>query len=208
MVDNYIKVLFIALCFIIALCSFWLCHSRRDWAYLAAAMGLTLVSDYFLVLTNNHTAGVFVFCFVHIIYILRVSEDREKSIAQIAAVIFVGMFVFALFIFVPMLPYVHPIIVLTMVYTVLFIRDIIAHIRYYQCKRTEALPVINRRIMLAGLLLFALCDIHVLMFNLPHYFPVSPAIGMWGRMWIWVFYAPSQLLLSMSAVRWRTGPSD
>jgi len=200
MIDNYIKVLFIALCFIIALCSYWFCHSKRDWAYLTGAMGLTLVSDYFLVLTNNHSTGVFVFCFVHILYILRVSDNREKSAAQIATTIFIGAVVFAAFVFVPMLPFLHPIIVLTLVYTALFIQDIIAHIKYYKSKKEEALPIVNRRIMLAGLILFALCDIHVLMFNLPHYLPVSPAIGMWGRMWIWVFYAPSQLLLSISAV--------
>ena len=95
MIDNYIKVLFIALCFIIALCSYWFCHSKRDWSYLSAAMGLTLVSDYFLVLTNHHSAGVFVFCFVHILYILRVSDNREESIITIGATIFCGGLVFA-----------------------------------------------------------------------------------------------------------------
>ena len=203
MIDNYVKVLFIALCFIIALCSYWFCYSRRDWVYLATAMGLTLVSDYFLVLTNNHSIGVFVFCFVHITYILRVSDNLERSTAKIAAVVFVGGFVFAVFSFVPMLPHIDPLIIFTMIYTALFIQDITAHIKYYKSKEAGVLPMTNRRIMLAGIILFALCDIHVLMFNLPHYLPVSPAIGAWGRMWIWVFYTPAQLLLSVSGVRWK-----
>ena len=206
MIDNYIKVLFIALCFVVALCSYWFCHSKRDWAYLAAAMGFTLVSDYFLLLTNKYSTGVFVFCFVHVMYILRVSDNREKSAVGIAATIFFGGLLFAIFTFVHVLPPLNPLIVIAMVYTALFIQDIIAHIRYYKRNGEDALPIVNRRIMLAGIILFALCDIHVLMFNLPNYLLVPPAIGIWGRMWIWVFYTPAQLLLSISGVRWNTKP--
>ena len=202
MIDNYVKFFFIALCFSIALCSYWFCRSKKDWAYLAAAMGFTMVSDYFLVLAHNYRAGVFVFCFVHIAYILRVSgwaatgNHLEKSLSKIGAIICGGGLIFVVFAFVPALPWVDPLIVLAIVYASLFAQNFADHIRYYR----QGGP--NRKIMLTGLILFILCDIHVMLFNLPNFLPVPPEIGLWGWRWIWVFYAPSQLLLSVSAVRW------
>ena len=163
-------------------------------------MGFTLASDYFLVLANNHRVGVFVFCFVHMIYILRVSDHWEKSIVKIGATISGGGLIFAIFIFVPALPPLDPIIAFALVYAALFIQNIIAHIKY-SCRGRQEL-IINRRLMLAGIILFALCDIHVLLFNLPYYLPVPAIVGTWGLIWIWVFYAPSQLLLSISAIKW------
>ena len=163
---------------------------------MAVAMGFTVVSDYFLVLANNHITGVFTFCFVHIVYILRVSENRQKSKAYIAATVCGGGLLLAV------LPQPRLLIILAMVYAALFIQNLFAHIIYCRSRNGDALPMINRRIMLAGLILFALCDIHVLMFNLHYFLPVPPEIGLWGRAWIWVFYMPSQLLLGVSSVRW------
>lgn len=167
-------------------------------------MGFTVASDFLLVVLNNYRAGVFVFCFVHITYILRVSRsiygEREKSIMQIAAIICGGMLTFAVFAFIPSLPPVDPLIIFAVVYAALFTLNFICHIKYFRRRGP------NRNIMLFGLILFILCDIHVLMFNLPLYIYVPPEIGIWGRTWIWVYYTPSQLLLSVSAVRW-TGTS-
>ena len=200
MIDNYIKFSIIALCFIVAIGSYRFCYSKRDWAFLAAAMGFTLASDYFLVLVHNYRAGVFVFCFVHMIYILRVSDNWEKSLMKIGATILGGWLAFVIFAFIPALPILDTLIVFAVVYAALFIQNIVAHIKLYQ--RDSGFPMVNRRLMLAGMILFALCDIHVLMFNLPRFIPISPAIAAWGYAWMWVFYAPSQLLLSISAVKW------
>ena len=161
-------------------------------------MGFTLVSDYFLVLIHNNLVGVFTFCFVHITYIFRVSNDRRQSLEWVLAPFLAGgFFYFVLGASVPLIG------ILAVIYGTLFGVNIAEHIKYYRSAKADALPMTNRRIMLAGLILFALCDIHVLMFNLPHYLPQVPqAVGEWGRMWIWVFYAPSQLLLAVSAARW------
>ena len=172
--------------------SFRLCHSRKDWAFLTAAMGFTLVSDFFLVITHDYRFGVFTFCFAHMAYILRVSDDKVMSLMRIGAAMIGGGLVFIV-----VRP--DPLIVFAVVYAALFVQNFFGHIKYY---RNGILPIVNRRLMLAGIILFALCDIHVLMLNLPHFLPVPPEIGLWGGMWIWMFYAPSQILLSISAVRW------
>ena len=192
MIDNYIKFAFIGLCFLIALCSYWFCYSKRDWAYLVSAMGFTLTADFFLVIRHSYHVGVLVFCFVHMAYIMRVrGESPSYSKFSVAIAFMIGILIG---IFLPALGF--PLLVrLATLYAFLFAVNIIAHIKYYRRGGH------NRRIMLAGLILFALCDIHVMLFNLPHFLPVPHEIALWGQRWIWVYYAPSQLLLSVSAAR-------
>ncbi|MCL1885103.1 MAG: lysoplasmalogenase family protein [Defluviitaleaceae bacterium] len=63
-------------------------------------------------------------------------------------------------------------------------------------------PRFNYVLVMAGLSLFALCDINVMLFNLSRYlgvsFHFSPAFTL-----IWVFYLPSQFLLAISSFRIR-----
>lgn len=214
MADHYIKFSFIALCFLITLGSYRFCISKKDWAYLTAALGMTLVSDFFLVLAGNYPAGVFTFCFVHISYILRVTRinhtERKRNLIRIGITVLCGCFIYT-FLYVvltqtavfPGTNLFQPLLILAGVYAALFLQNLIAHIKYYRDNGPDSLPLINRRIMLLGLILFALCDIHVMLFNLPNFLPVPERIGLWGLRWIWIYYAPSQLLLSISAVRWK-----
>ena len=185
---------FIVLCFIIALVSYFFCHSKKDWRYLATAMGFTAVSDYYLVLVNIHRIGLFTFCFVHMIYILRVSENKKKSIQRILITVLAGVLLYVLFFDIVLIP-------IAIVYAALFVQNLAAHIKYY--RNGEALPGINRGIMLIGLILFALCDINVLMFNLPRFIEFPQELANLGHRLIWFFYGPSQLLLGVSA--WRFG---
>ena len=198
MTDVYVKFSYIVLCFIIALFSYWFCRSRKDWAFLAVAMGFTMMSDFFLLIVGNYTIGVFTFCLVHIAYIMRVSTLRQKRLEQILSIISGGGLAFFAFLFIPILPPVDPLLIIAFVYACLFVLNFICHIGYFREKGP------GRKIMLAGLILFALCDIHVLMFNLHRFVSVPPEIALWGRMWIWVFYAPSQLLLAISGVKWKS----
>jgi len=194
MTENYIKFAYICLCFLIALGSYWFCRSKKDWAWLSVAMGFTLISDYFLVIARNYPFGVFTFCFVHMLYIYRVTPDSKKTrLFGFAVAVLINVLVFLV-----TLRYVPALIAYSAIYATLFSINLIVHIKYYR----NGGP--NRHIMLLGLILFALCDIHVLMFNLPQFVPaISPEIGVWGLRWIWFFYAPSQMLLSLSAVKWR-----
>jgi len=182
-----VKFAIIFVCFIIVIASYFFCYSKKDWRYLAVAMSFTLISDYFLVLVNNHRVGVFTFCFVHIAYILRVSENKTKSIIYILVTI-VGGTLLAFFVD-------DILIALTAVYAALFVQNLI--VNFYQ----NRLP--NRKIILIGLVLFALCDINVLMFNLPNFINFPQSIANTALSLIWIFYAPAQVLLAFSAVAFR-----
>ena len=148
-------------------------------------MAFTLLADYFLVLHDLHLPGVIVFCFAHVAYILRVANDRLRPFGIYASVlialIFIGVWLGL-----------DGIFIAAGVYATLFITNIYVNARY----RTH-----NHALVLTGLLLFAACDICVLIFNLPVYMNAP----VWLRQihpLIFVFYVPSQALLALSAVRW------
>ena len=182
-----IKFTIIAVCFAIAMISYFFCYSKKDWRYLAVAMGFTLISDYFLVIAHNYRVGVFTFCFVHIAYILRVSENKTKSIIYILAIILAGA-ILTLFVD-------DILIALAAVYAALFVQNLLTNL----CQN----HLHNRRIILVGLILFVLCDINVLMLNLPNFMNFPKSMANIAHSLIWLFYAPAQVLLAFSAIDFR-----
>lgn len=171
-----------------ALASFFICWSRRDWFWLTIALACTLGADYFLILHDRHLPGVAVFCFAHVAYILRAVTSKpgfNRRFISKVPILITGLVAIAMALF-----WLDTIYVVTAIYGALFIANIIISARY--------LPR-NRGLAITGLLLFAACDICVLIFNMPAYLGAP----IWLRdiyPMIWVFYLPSQALLSISAV--------
>jgi hypothetical protein len=144
-------------------------------------MAFTLAADFFLVLRGAHTAGVAVFCFVHICYMCR------KLGAQRVAYLFIPVAVLT-----TILAANGWIIALAALYATLFAANITIHTIY----RTHGH---SGNLILAALILFALCDISVMLYNLPHY-TGAPIVLRRAYPLIWLFYVPSQAMLAVSAV--------
>jgi len=177
-----LKFVFVAVCFAIAAVSFFFCRNKKDWLWLTLGLLFTVAADYFLVIHNRHLPGVAVFSFVHMCYILRVLQPKARKLALfivpfLAGAIFIAFMNEAL-------------LVLAGIYAGLFALNIAINIKF--CK-------INKPLVLTGLVLFMLCDINVMLFNLPRELGVSIYFP-WAFTLIWVFYLPSQLLLAVSAV--------
>jgi len=203
--------LFVAACFVIALLSFFVCHSRRDWFWLVMAMAFTLAADYFLILHDRHRIGVAVFCFAHVAYILRAKTAQYEcnrlgvlacSTSQKRGNRFINThFMYVDYALRPYLVMTAILILVatlwfggvytaTVLYALLFVSNIYLSARHIQH---------NRVLVMAGLLLFAACDICVMLFNLPVYLGAP----LWLRQinpLIWMFYLPSQVLLAVSAI--------
>ena len=214
-----LKFAFIAACCGVALATYFICGSKRDWFWLNLGMAFTLAADYFLVLHNRHLIGVAVFCFAHGAYIMRtVTAARDKSEPTLTGKrkIFGGTWqvCFLILLAIPaytalsiLLPIglhevntrfavtraITGIYVIAALYATLFIVNICVSARHIRH---------NRRLIVTGLLLFAACDICVLIFNLPHYFGAPAGLTRVFPL-IWVFYLPSQVLLALSAVKWQ-----
>ncbi|MCL2403997.1 MAG: hypothetical protein FWC92_00480 [Defluviitaleaceae bacterium] len=181
-----LKFIFVVLCLVVALVSYFTCRSKKDWLWLVLALAATVGADYFLVLHNIHLMGVAVFCFAHMAYIMRAVYDTDTSdrcrlwrCLPLAVVPVVGLaFVLA------------NIYLVAGVYAALFITNIYVSARYVRH---------NRVLVIAGLLLFAACDLCVFLFNLPFYMGAPSWLTSIFPL-IWVFYLPSQALLAVSAV--------
>lgn len=190
--SSQFKFLFVAGCLVFAIISGRWSWSRKDWAWLVGALFFTLLADYFLVLRVEHLLGVAAFCFAHVCYIFRVLEFRRWLVWAFFG--FLAVWAAALFF--------GSVVVLAGIYACLFGLNIFVNFR---AKR----PRVNYCLVLVGLILFVLCDLNVMLYNLPKYMGMG-GIFKGAYTMIWIFYLPSQALLAASAVRWgfRRSPDD
>ncbi len=182
---EYLKFGWIVFCFLLAVLTRLRCAEKRDWAFLTAGLGFTVMADYFLILYNRQTVGIFVFAFAHAAYILRTGSVSRIWLLSAPAVIAAGIFGGNL------------LLAVTAAYTLLFFINIAAHVLFF--KRSARLPRVNRALALAGVLLFAACDVNVVLYNLHYYVPAALPIRRAAYVLLWIFYLPSQFLLAVSA---------
>ena len=245
-----LKFAFVVGCLVVAVGSFFFCHSKRDWACLVGGLTFTVIADFFLVLHNLHLIGVTVFCFAHVCYLMRgtssffagqannTANRFTKPLAFIIVftlmagiAIFIDSVIFAAILYAGIFGANLTVNVYTLrlpesyapnlsekqgVTKLSLSNDIIqsmppsaaVEIGWHEnllrkCFTLPRIPKINRRIILTGLILFALCDICVLLFNLPQYFGAPNFFHRILPM-IWVFYLPSQALIAVSALKFKS----
>ena len=190
-----LRFLYIGLCFFISILSFSRCLSKRDYVWLITAMLFTLISDYSLLISNNETLGVATFCLVHVSYLLRFHNQphlKEKLI--LLSTIFLASLIFGelklSFVF---------------LYAALLFLSLSSAYRVYKLK---TYPPFNRKLIFCGMILFFLCDFCVFLYQLQNYlqnfhFNIE-IVSSFAVLFIWVFYTPAQLLLSISGYRYNT----
>lgn len=185
---NIIKVSLIFIFFIISLAGKDYI-SQKEKNIQSLALFLTFISDIFLVILNWQAIGVFVFIFVQICYSIKI--EVNKRLFFIYPIIFILIFIaldkillaFAIF------------------YGFLFITNYITACKKFVNKKY---PKPNNYLILFGLGLFLLCDITVALYN-SHNINVelgSDILKVLGNA-IWIFYIPSQFLLSISSRKYR-----
>ena len=214
-----LKFAFIVGALTVAVLSYVICYSRRDWAWLVGGLAFTVGADFFLVLHDWHLPGVAVFCFAHVCYISRALELDVKSAWKLFLAVSLAVLITAYL----------GVIWVAVLYAGLFITNIMVNTLWFKKAATllsegsvaglcpaerrgfggrapienkkTCLPKRNRALVLTGLLLFSLCDVNVLLFNLPNYINVE--IPSWTFYLIWFFYIPAQVLLAISAVSFK-----
>jgi len=145
-----------------------------------------MVADYFLVIRVMNEIGVTIFIAAHLCYIARFSGN--KRMLWYCTLFAIPSFVAALALGEQFGTY---LVFVSAVYAQCFLLSLFCALNGFFRKR---FPRPNGILIVTGMLLFVLCDICVLIFNVSTGEASRVAFNL-----IWVFYAPSQLLLALSA---------
>jgi len=155
---------------------------RRDAYLLRAGLICTVSADFCMLIIYNNTAGLLFFIGAQTIYFFRYLSARISA----AILIPVLLCVFIALTYYTSLPFETR---LAAVYAcTLTTGTVTAFIR------AKAYPAPNRAMVPLGMLLFMLCDVNVALINI---LPAGTGRAA-ANVLIWVFYLPSQALLSYS----------
>lgn len=194
-----IKYLIIIICLIISFTIGKDGHNKTDSTLVQIARFFTLIADYYLVILDNYKLGVFFFCLVQITYIIRHSlmeNKKYRNLMFLSVTLILGIFLFKK---VRLTSFEEKLLFLAFIYAALLISSIYVAIRTIKSSRY---PKKSALLIAIGMSLFFMCDLNVVIFNLVEYVPFGlyegENIRFYSGFLIWLFYAPSQLLLTLS----------
>lgn len=181
------KYLSIVLCF----CFVLRVGRGRDGLLMKTALGFTLLADLFLlVLDRWYPAGVASFCVVQLLYLIRIARARPAGLP--VRLLLRGILVAVALAVANGLGALDPLTALALFYfsqLVVNVLESLALGRGYRC-------------FAVGLLLFLCCDLCVGLQNLSAWFPAAGGpLVQFARVGMWLFYLPSQVLISLSVKR-------
>jgi len=163
--------------------------STRDTILLQLALFFTLCADTCLLILNNFFIGVFFFCIVQFLYILRHSKSLSisKLLISLFLMILIPLYMIKLF---PLNIDIKLIIIST-IYLIFLINSLLVAIKFNQ-------------IVALAMTLFFFCDINVGISHILSIYPVylwNIPLNFLTSFLVWIFYFPSQLLLSLSGFK-------
>ncbi len=190
-ISSIIKYVSIILCFLYVI----LGKKKERSVYIIAGLFFTVVSDYFLLLTDYFAAGMLSFSVVQTIYCFYCSKNMKQYLIKegIQLCIIGGIFL-VLFIGFPI--EFDIVLVLSIYYFV----HLVSNVLYSWIRSKEGK---ERRLFAIGMTLFLLCDIHVAIFNAGSYLSFSSSrasqtIYAIASVAMWFYYLPSQVLIAQA----------
>ena len=170
----------------------------RDIILLRLAMFITIIADLCLVILNIYILGVALFCLVQITYCVRYTTKNLKATLINFLIIFLCI-VFSYVIARLFIKGINVLLPVSLFYSICLINSVIKAINAW---RNNLYPSPSKYMMVLGMILFLLCDTCVALSAITGLFPLT---GYFMSNFhqitfylIWVFYLPSQLLLSLS----------
>ncbi len=188
--SNGIKLFSVFICFMYLLLTFNRKSSGFDHLLMTAVIAVTFLADAILLFTDWLSVGVVVFILVQVLYAYRISlfgQIRSHYSIYIGASVTIVLG--SLLIWKGTV-----IITAVLLYGVLFLMNLWT-LMIVQTKVRRSLMLFK-----IGFVLFLICDINVLFFNLLPNYGISNLFYDFTRVSMWFFYLPAQVLLSLSAV--------
>ena len=186
-IERMIKFLLVVCCFLNTfVAKNGLTIDKRDQAMLKIGMGLTVAADFCLVIMGINVFGILIFCAVQAVYNYRyTSLPRVKIQVIVGAAVFIGALLVTGFDIIFAAGSAYGIFIIYSLSGALMARS-----KY---------PAPNDLLIIAGMILFFLCDIFVMISSLP----IQEIYGEWAfefvNRGIWICYLPAQVMLSSSA---------
>lgn len=200
--SSLLKFIGIVGCFLLTLIIYENTERKIYIHLMRGALLLTVISDIFLLLTDESEKGVFTFCIVQVIYrfylwIIHKHELNKQSrfISLYVPNILLG-FISLLILHISSMS-INILLGITVFYFVSIIINVIVAIKTALVLRNPFCVIFA-----AGMVLFLLCDINVGIFNMGDFVLINnnfiKGIYKFSTVGMWLFYLPAQVLLVMS----------
>jgi len=204
--------IFVIVCISFAGAAFLAVFLKRNYTT-AIALGFTVIADIFLLLLGrNYAAGLVFFSVAQLLYAARIFLNRRnrdndngitgdiknKSVYS-ALLLQITLRLITSAAVMITVSAIHGgfdwVLILASFYGVNFLYNLIFALINFK----------SNILLTVGLLLFAVCDICVLILNLPYYTDISINRGLVFTI-MWIFYIPSQILIGLSVAEKRARP--
>jgi len=198
--SNTLKYISIILCFLITLLIEEDSINKKDVYLLQTGFFVTIFADLFFIIFDYYILGIILFCLVQIIYYIRYKGDRNYKFTLIIIRFFI-IFSLIMVIYITLNLFIIQIdflFAIAFFYSICLLGSTIEAIKAF---RNNLYPYLNKHIILWGMILFLLCDINVAITYLTreHFTKLCNI----SSLLIWVFYLPSQVLLSISGYKFK-----
>lgn len=196
-----IKYICIVLCFLISILTGKDALNKRDLCLLQLGLFFTVIADFFLIILVNNVLGVVSFCFTQIFYSIRYRSGEFKLVLKNSIIIFLLVSIFYLTVN-HFIADMDILIGISLYYSIFLISNVVKSIKI--CKY-NLYPSPNKYLIAIGMVLFLLCDINVALRSIS-----GDIYSLWNiadlytnifSSLVWIFYIPSQVLLSLSGYR-------
>ncbi len=208
-VSTLLKILSIALCLVLLGRLSYIQPKNQDNRLMVLIMTMTLASDVFLLFTRHFNNGLVLFIGVQLLYAIRIQKRLNVKSLILKAIFFTVIFFFFRQSMAEPLNFVLMLSLGTF-YAFLFAINIVTlalEILMTSRKTTDFSvleTVYDRRLFIVGLVLYALCDINVAIYNFPNFFNSNALllrIYEMSALAMWLFYLPGQVALTLSVRR-------
>lgn len=217
----YIKYYSIILCLIISVIYYYKKRSKdsiNEYSLLVGAIFFTAISDYFLLIKNDYLVpGLISFCIVHGIYLFVITcKDIKTTAIYTGARMGIALVITIILKTTGIIRYsndsaMNAVLFLAILYGISFVWNLlllavkIINHNTDRSKENEKVCEFPHPVMfLIGLLLFLICDINVLIFNLGSYISINSEmfaiLQNASTILMWTFYLPSQVLIVLSVL--------
>lgn len=194
-----IKYISVILCLFNAFHILKLSKDRTDSYYLFLGLSLTAIADLCLLILNFFKTGVFIFCFVQIIYSFRYLKHARKKLLFFYS-ISIPLVVFSNFVYFYIAGNFQTLNLIASVYALCLLTSLTSSYLAYNARVYHRS---NGILIMTAMIFFALCDINVGLSNFMemYLYPTQfiNSLIHFSRLAIWIFYMPSQVMLSYSS---------